>query len=280
MQIDGAGSRHEARVRSLQILYAVEVGRHKPEMAFNQLFSFDLRVEDIRSFPKLIKRLRNVASRNDDLHSAMNIWHDLPEDLKSDLLDLKDLKGIDPELKKELLTQFNQCIADRSFYKPIYWGECDHPDTIRNLIDEGVFGLPDHSLHLLNRLLIEKAFPQEVIRSHYQFTRSLVLLTCQHRDSLDSMIQAKSKRWDLHRIALIDHLILRQALCEFYHIEDVPPKVTINEAIEIAKLFSTDQSGSFINGILDSIFLENEAEIRRNKNSQGNASSDRQRSKT
>ncbi len=66
----------------------------------------------------------------------------------------------------------------------------------------------------------------------------------------------KTQHWDFHRIALIDKILLRIAVCELLHFPDIPPKVSINEAIEIAKMFSTDNSGTFINGILDSILEE------------------------
>ena len=60
----------------------------------------------------------------------------------------------------------------------------------------------------------------------------------------------------MNRIALIDRMLLRMAICELLYFPDIPPKVSINEAIEIAKEFSTAGSGKFINGILDAILSE------------------------
>ncbi len=97
------------------------------------------------------------------------------------------------------------------------------------------------------------------------FSRELVLLTNGHRERLDKLISTKAEKWDIDRIAILDRITLRLAIAELLYIDDVPPKVTINEAIEVAKTFSTDQSGRFINGILDAIFTENELEIRRAK---------------
>jgi len=102
-------------------------------------------------------------------------------------------------------------------------------------------------------------------KRHVEFSRRLVKLGHQYRKRMDDLISTKSERWDLKRMALVDHLILRLALCDLFFVDDVPPKVTINEAIEIAKMFSTDQSGRFINGLLDAIFTENEADIRKVK---------------
>ncbi len=102
-------------------------------------------------------------------------------------------------------------------------------------------------------------------KRHLDFSRRLVKLSHQYRNRMDELISAKSEKWDLSRMALMDRLILRLALVELFYVEDVPPKVTINEAIEIAKLFSTDQSGRFINGLLDALYSENEQAIRKIK---------------
>ncbi len=113
-----------------------------------------------------------------------------------------------------------------------------------------------------------RAFDELVADSgerYRDFARRLVMLSHRKRSKMDDLIQERSQHWDLERIALLDRLILRIALCELFHIEDVPPKVTINEAIEVAKVFSTEQSGRFINGILDAIYSNHEAEIRRAK---------------
>ena len=75
-------------------------------------------------------------------------------------------------------------------------------------------------------------------------------------DDLDRRIAAVALRWKLSRIAPIDRCILRIALFEILESGDVPPKVAINEAIELAKKFSTEQSGSFVNGILDRIWTD------------------------
>ena len=89
-----------------------------------------------------------------------------------------------------------------------------------------------------------------------KFARQLLHGVVAHRQEFDELISKKSKNWDLKRIALIDRLILRMALTEFFYFKDIPPKVSISEAIEIAKVFSTDESSSFVNGILDAILNE------------------------
>ena len=71
---------------------------------------------------------------------------------------------------------------------------------------------------------------------------------------LNQLICEKSKNWEIARIAIIDNLILRLAISEMLYIDEIPLKVSIAEAIEIAKLFSTKDSGRFVNGILDAIY--------------------------
>ena len=88
------------------------------------------------------------------------------------------------------------------------------------------------------------------------FAERLLLRTIDHADKADALISQHADNWDLTRIALIDRILLRMAVCEFVRFEDIPPKVTINEAIDIAKRYSTDKSGKFINGILDATLLD------------------------
>jgi transcription antitermination protein NusB len=85
------------------------------------------------------------------------------------------------------------------------------------------------------------------------FAKDLLFKTVKYQDALDDIIKEKTDNWDFGRIAVIDKLLLRMGICELCYFDDIPPKVSINEAIEIAKRFSTEKSSQFINGILDSI---------------------------
>lgn len=79
------------------------------------------------------------------------------------------------------------------------------------------------------------------------------------------MIKPKLKNWDSDRIAALDMILLRMGICEFLYFETIPTKVTINEYIDLAKSYSTQQSGQFVNGILDSIHkdLQSEGSIKK-----------------
>jgi len=88
------------------------------------------------------------------------------------------------------------------------------------------------------------------------FAEELVRGADGHRTELEERIAAVSEHWDPERMASIDRAILQLAAFELLHREDIPPKVSINEYIEIAKKFSTEDSGAFVNGILDRIWRE------------------------
>ncbi len=89
-----------------------------------------------------------------------------------------------------------------------------------------------------------------------EFSQNLVKIVIRYRDLIDQMIEEKASNWDLTRIALIDRILIRMGIAEIMYFEEIPPKVTINEMIDISKEFSTSKSGKFINGILDSILIE------------------------
>jgi N utilization substance protein B len=93
----------------------------------------------------------------------------------------------------------------------------------------------------------------------YDFARRLVLHTISHASEIDKIIRAKVANWDFQRIAVLDRLILRMGICELIYFKEIPPKVSMNEAIELAKLFSTERSGQFINGVLDAVLNEMKA---------------------
>ena len=90
----------------------------------------------------------------------------------------------------------------------------------------------------------------------YDFCKELIEKTNSHKDEFNDMIRKKALNWEFDRIAVIDRIILRMAMCELLYFDDIPPKVSIDEAIEISKKYSTENSGKFINGILDSVLFE------------------------
>jgi transcription antitermination protein NusB len=93
----------------------------------------------------------------------------------------------------------------------------------------------------------------EVSRKAVPYGRDLVTGVTTHLDEIDRVIQGHAEHWRVGRMSLIDRNILRLATFELWFIHDMPASVVINEALEIAKRFSTDEAAPFINGILDAI---------------------------
>jgi transcription antitermination protein NusB len=98
---------------------------------------------------------------------------------------------------------------------------------------------------------------QELIgKEKMQFGKELVKSVMEKKDYCLEMIVPKLKNWDAERIAQLDMILMRMGICEFLYFETIPAKVTLNEYIDLAKDYSTPQSGHFVNGILDNIHKE------------------------
>lgn len=106
-------------------------------------------------------------------------------------------------------------------------------------------------------------------RSDFEFAKTLMQSVVQHLEEIDTLIKSHVPNWEFERIALIDKIILRIGICEFLYFPDIPPKVTINEAIEIAKTFSIENSGKFVNGVLDGILNKLKATTQLHKTGRG-----------
>ena len=102
--------------------------------------------------------------------------------------------------------------------------------------------------------MLDKGNPP--IMNVIKYGKQLSNLIFQHTIEVNELIKKRSKNWDFDRITLIDKLILRMALVEMIYMDEIPPKVSIAEGVEIAKQFSTEDSSSFINGILDAVYNE------------------------
>ena len=89
-----------------------------------------------------------------------------------------------------------------------------------------------------------------------QYVADLFLKTIENKKFLVETISKYLENWEWSRVALLDQLILQMSTAELFYIDDVPPKVTISEAIEIATQYSTSDSSAFVNGILDTIYKE------------------------
>lgn len=119
------------------------------------------------------------------------------------------------------------------------------------------------ALQVLYQLDISQADSRKVLDVYWEnfrpsakareFCQRLIEGVRQSQDQIDQLIEENSENWSLKRMAIVDRNILRLATFEFLYCPDIPFKATLNEAVELAKKFGADDSGAFINGILDKI---------------------------
>jgi N utilization substance protein B len=115
------------------------------------------------------------------------------------------------------------------------------------------------------------SFQDILSKEKWDFARTLLQTVIDKKEQSLELIKPKLKNWDADRIAALDLILLQMGVCEFLYFETIPTKVTINEYIDLAKAYSTTQSGQFVNGLLDNIHKEltaaNKIEKRNFKNS-------------
>lgn len=100
-------------------------------------------------------------------------------------------------------------------------------------------------------LLCRSFLPPKEIRA---FSKELVLGVWENKQDLDRLIRKASKNWRIERMSRVDRNILRVAVFEVLYMGDIPPKVSIDEAVELGKKYGTEDSGAFVNGVLDHIY--------------------------
>ena len=100
----------------------------------------------------------------------------------------------------------------------------------------------------------ENALFDNISKEQVDYIKKLYKTTIDNKEKVDAIIIKKLNNWDITRLAAIDKAILRMSISEMLFIDEVPPKVSITEGVEIAKVFSTDDSSSFVNGILDAVY--------------------------
>jgi N utilization substance protein B len=119
-------------------------------------------------------------------------------------------------------------------------------------------------IHFLQKPGVFK-LSEMVGKEKFKFGLDLLVTTEEKLDQLQELINPKLRNWDSERLAQLDLILLQMGVAEFLYFETIPPKVTINEYIDLAKEYSTPQSGQFVNGILDSVRKELESQKRLHK---------------
>ena len=121
----------------------------------------------------------------------------------------------------------------------------------------------EETLRILYRLEFDNREPEEILKNYWKnrridretrdYSTWLTKGITSHQDEIDSLIQSTSEHWRLPRMAVIDRNVLRMAVYELLFEKDIAPAIVINEAIEIARRYSGDESAVFVNGILDAV---------------------------
>ncbi len=125
-------------------------------------------------------------------------------------------------------------------------------NCLQSLYSSDIAGLEPASV-LASFQMEEFALEEKV----FGFYKDLYTATIANRQKIDEIIKKTSRNWEMERMPAIDRSILRMAVCEMMILSDAPVAVIIDEAIELAKKYSTEKSGKFVNGVLDSIARQN-----------------------
>ncbi len=179
------------------------------------------------------------------------------------------------EDRRLIITIFRDFIADsqelQQLYeeKNIYWA--DDYDIVSYMIIKTLnsFSSKMDEFMLLPDLFIKPGENEEDEMEDRAFMKDLFRKTIVNADQYDVLISAKAEHWELERIALMDTLLIRMALCELMSFPSIPIKVTLNEYIEISKMYSSAKSKVFINGMLDKLIVQLKAEKKIRKTGRG-----------
>lgn len=133
----------------------------------------------------------------------------------------------------------------------------------RELVLQGLYALRYNEKNQ-DEILEDVLTGENLSGNNVEFARTLYTKVIENSQQADREIAVLAKNWELERIALIDRIILQMALVELMYIPDIPEKVVLNEAIELAKTFSTNDSSAFVNGILDNYLKNSEDSKKQN----------------
>ena len=222
------------------------------------------------------KHLPSEQDRNVNIKLAGNeyLWKiledaSLKKAFNTDKPQLDDNKELIKKLYQELAAtdQYTQYIngagrekkAEKEILEFIFTGLILPSEAFETHIEE-LFTNWDDDVEMISQLLLSYLhkpqsfnFQEIVSKEKWEFARSLVETVIEKKEVLMDLIKPRLNNWDPDRIATLDMILMQMGVCEFLYFETIPPKVSINEYIDLAKDYSTPQSGQFVNGILDNI---------------------------
>ncbi len=293
-------SRRNIRVKVMQVLYALEtmedskidpVKQLKKDLdASKELFVFLVhnlleiaRFAEKHAAQRASKNLTTVEDRNVNIKLTGNqfVWKILESEAWKKEVDIFNPGRIDSdavvkklflelsesaEYKTYIATQSREKQSERDILKFIFNNLMLPSEAFTGMIEEHFNNWDDDAdmLHQLVNNYLQKPgsydLKEMLTDEKWKFARNLLTTVIEKRDHVNDLIKPKLKNWDADRIAVLDMMLMQMGVCEFLYFETIPPKVTINEYIDIAKEYSTQQSGQFINGVLDNIHKELMAE--------------------
>ncbi len=220
---------------------------------------------DVASIP-FIEKLKENASFTQAIKDNV-LQHIFPDDLvRATFLHLKETE----EYKLFLTDKNNPALIENLILRAAEYA-IDTDERASEFFDEKFIHWEDDIEVIQRWLLLLIKQPSKIIFQNtltaekLTFAKDLLETYAEKFDFLNSQIAPRLKNWDADRVAVIDLILLRLGLAEILFFNEVPVKVSINEYIDIAKMYSTDQSGQFVNGVLDNIKkdLEKKGELRK-----------------
>lgn len=195
-----------------------------------------------------------------------NSYNAVKKELKPELIDTGDwIKKIYTELvESDLYKQYiskplREKKEEKDILEFIFTDLMLPNEDFVSFVEESFLHWEDdcEMMNLLMLSFIQKPasgdFQQFVNGEKMKFAKDLLISVIEKEEVCTSYVKGKLQNWDPERTAALDMILMRMGICEFLFFETIPPKVTINEYIDLAKDYSTPQSGHFVNGILDSI---------------------------
>lgn len=238
------------------------IGEHKIELARNKNFPTE---KDLNPNLKFVENpIFRILNENEEL----NEYTSKNKQLSWDLLDtyphaiFKEIIGSE-EFDAYMNDPKNSFDADKAFIMDIYEKFIAPNESLHDWLEEKNLHWAD-DLHIGNSMVMTtlksfvpkstgkiKLFKVYKDDEDREFIIDLFRKTIRHSDETRSRIEEKATNWELDRIAALDLVLMQMALTEFHYFPNIPPKVTMNEYIELSKVFSTEKSKIFVNGILD-----------------------------
>lgn len=260
------------RVYELYLLYLIlplelaDIAEVQMEEARNKVLPTDEDKNPNRKFVDsfLIQNLRNNSQLKSKIEERKLSWSAEQDTLKKLWKKIKQ-----SSLYLSFLSEEDHPQSHRKFIEKLYSTFIvDNEDLYSSFQEKSIywdFEDSDFAIHMAMRYLgkIKSAENFRTIPEMYKdeeedlrFVKNLFKRTLDNDEENSRLIDEKTKNWEVERIAVLDVLFMKMAITEFLHFSSIPVKVTLNEYIEMAKLFSTPKSKVFINGVLDKLLAE------------------------